>query len=48
VSSLETQFGDAGHGASRASLTPRVLGRCPAQEKSDMRMKMIRIAALFL
>src|SRR5687768_1680349 len=38
-SSLDTQFGDDGHGASRESLTPRLLGRVPAQEKSAMRIK---------
>src|SRR6185503_17924121 len=42
-SSLETQLGDAGHGANRESLTPRLFGRAPAQEKSGMSITPVTI-----
>jgi hypothetical protein len=40
ASSLDTQFGDDGHDARRESLTPSLVGRVPAQEKSGMTMTM--------
>jgi hypothetical protein len=48
--SLETQFGDAGHGASLKSLIPRFVGRVPAQENNGITITataMIRCAAVF-
>ena len=34
--SLETQFGDEGHGANREAFTPRLLGRVPAHENNGI------------
>lgn len=39
LASLDTQFGDEGHGASRDALTPRFDGRVPAQENNGMAIK---------
>src|SRR5258706_12886083 len=36
AASLETQLGDDGHAVNRPSLMPRVAGRVPEQEKSDI------------
>ena len=37
--SLETQFGDEGHGINRAPLSPSVLGRLPAHENNGIQRK---------